>query len=124
MDGTLSKIARGVSTRPSPQTLQRVAAAFGVTVAWLVGEEPAPVSPATDGPTTELDDRYPSRREAMLLLAGVVPQQVLDAVAVQSLESRSDPGLEHWTNEIRRLARLRNEIAHEIEVDIPPPRKR
>ena len=124
-NGTLGALATGKRSRPSPEILQAVAAAFGVSVAWLVGEEVAP-SEAAPAPerTTELDDRYPTRREAIALLRGVVDEQVLEAVALQSLEAKSDPGLEHWTKEIRKLSKLRSDIAREIEVEVPPPKKR
>lgn len=113
-NGTLAKIANGKTTRPAPQTLQRIAAAFGVTVAWLVGEEPT-ATPAPDR-AYHPEDRYPTREQAIALLRGIVPDQVLDAVKLHALKSPEDPGIDFWLNEIRTLARHRADMAKHVDV--------
>lgn len=113
-NGTLAKIANGKTTRPSPQTLQRIAAAFGVKVAWLVGEEPT----ETLAPERAYhpDDRYPSREQAIALLRGIMPEPVLDAVKLHALKSAEDPGIDFWLETIRTLARHRADMAKHVEV--------
>lgn len=114
-NGTIGKLARGDRKDPAAATVHKVAAAFGVSPSWLMGgdEEPAVTTPErTYHPT----DRYPSREQAIALLAGIMPQPVLDAVKMQAYKSSEDPGIEHWLGEIRRLAKHRADMAKEVEV--------
>lgn len=113
-NGTLQKLAKGLTTQPSPKTLQKMSVAFGVPVSWIVGET-ADAEPPPER-KMELDDRYPTRREAIALLTGIVPEAVLKSVAMQALDARSDPGLDHWITEIKRLARVRADVAKEVEI--------
>ncbi len=96
-------------------TARRIAHALGVSVEWLTrGAGPrerlsdvyaiVPSSGDGDGPITL--ERYPSRAEAVALLATTVEPEVIAALrAVVPDDAGSDPGREFWIAYARDLAR-------------------
>lgn len=122
-NGTIGKLARGDRKEPAAATVQKVALAFGVTQAWLMGQdEPAAKAPER---TYEPTSRYPSREQAIALLRGVVADQVLESLRFSktNLEAESDPGLEFWVTEAKRLNKLREDLAKEVRVEVPERRR-
>lgn len=113
--GLLGKLARGEKTKPSGQTLQRVAEVFGVSPTWLLGGEEVASEPAPER-VYEPTDRYPSRAQAIKLLEGIMPQAVLEAMMFEVYKSAEDPGLEHWMGVARQLAKARADMAKHVEV--------
>lgn len=114
-NGTIGKLARGDRKEPAALTVRKVALAFGVSQAWLMGEEEEPAS-APPERTYHPNDRYPSREQAIALLRGIMPEQVLDAVKLHALKSAEDPGIDFWLETIRTLARHRADMAKHVEV--------
>lgn len=97
-------------------TARKIAAALGVSVDWLVkGEGPRErlsdvfvVGPSGDpGPMRPRapSDIYPSRGEAIALLAKVVEPEVIEALRMVVPEGEGDPGREFWIAYAKDLAR-------------------
>ena len=97
-------------------TARKIAHALGVSVDWLVkGEGPRErlsdvfvVGAAGDpGPMRPRapSDIYPSRAEAIALLAKVVEPEVIEALRMVVPEAEGDPGREFWIAYAKDLAR-------------------
>ncbi len=98
------------------ETARRIAHALGVSVEWLTrGSGPrerlsdvyaiAPPTPGDDAAASGLE-RYPSRAEAVALLATTVEPEVISALRAALPEDPSaDPGREFWIAHARDLAR-------------------
>lgn len=98
-------------------TARKIAAALGVSVDWLVkGEGPrerlsdvfvvgadggAPGAMRPPAPS----DIYPSRGEAIALLAKVVEPEVIEALRMVVPEGDGDPGREFWIDYAKDLAK-------------------
>ncbi|MFO0552871.1 MAG: helix-turn-helix transcriptional regulator [Polyangiaceae bacterium] len=101
-------------------TAKRLAAALGVSVEWLVqGAGPRerlsdvyPVyQPDADEPASGFVDRYPTRTEAIALLASTVAPEVLRALlAASPPEPGKDPGRSYWIDYARALVKDLNKI--------------
>ena len=103
-------------------TARRIAHALGVSVEWLVQGTgprerlsdvyPVAAPPDLDGTPiprsgfVPLTDRYPSRLEAMALLATTVEPEVLAALrAVVPEDPDEDPGRDYWIDYARELVK-------------------
>jgi transcriptional regulator with XRE-family HTH domain len=97
-------------------TARRLAQALGVSVEWLTAgtgprERLSDVYPIyVEGAPPEsatLPDRYPSRAEAIALLATTVEPEVISALraVVVPDDPDTDPGREHWIEYARHLVR-------------------
>lgn len=99
-------------------TARRLAHALGVSVEWLTSgtgprERLSDVYPiyvdGTGAPpesTAMISERYPSRAEAIALLATTVEPEVIAALrAVVPDDPTTDPGREHWIEYARHLVR-------------------
>ncbi len=90
-------------------TARRLAAALGVSVEWLTkGEGPRErlsdvyvVPRAAQEPA----DPYPTRREAILLLAKHVEPEVIEALRAVVPGCEGDPGRDYWITYAKALAR-------------------
>lgn len=97
-------------------TARKIAAALGVSVDWLVRGEgprerlsdvfvvgttgvPGPVRPPAPS------DIYPSRAEAIALLAKVVEPEVIEALRMVVPEGDGDPGRDFWIDYAKDLAK-------------------
>jgi len=98
-------------------TARKIAAALGVSVDWLVkgegprerlsdvfvvgadGGAPGPMRPPAPS------DIYPSRGEAIALLAKVAPPEVIEALRMVVPEGDGDPGREFWIDYAKELAK-------------------
>lgn len=97
-------------------TARKIAAALGVSVDWLVRGEgprerlsdvfvvgttgvPGPVRPPAPS------DIYPSRAEAIALLAKVVEPEVIEALRMVAPEGDGDPGRDFWIDYAKDLAK-------------------
>lgn len=119
-------------------TARKLAHALGVSVDWLTkGEGPrerlsdvfvvgasgaATPRPAPPAPS----DLYPSRGEAIALLAKVVEPEVIEALRAVVPESEGDPGREFWIAYAKDLARDLRRITNDPDLnarrdrDAPP----
>jgi transcriptional regulator with XRE-family HTH domain len=119
-------------------TARKLAHALGVSVDWLTrGEGPrerlsdvfvvgasgiATRSPAPPAPS----DLYPSRGEAIALLAKVVEPEVIEALRAVVPETEGDPGREFWIAYAKDLARDLRRITNDPDLngrrdrDAPP----
>ena len=114
-------------------TARKLAHALGVSVDWLTkGEGPrerlsdvfvvgasgvaAPFRPPAPS------DLYPSRAEAIALLAKVVEPEVIEALRTVVPESDGDPGREFWIAYAKDLARDLRRITNDPDLnrDAPP----
>ena len=116
-------------------TARKLAAALGVSVEWLTkGEGPrerlsdvfvvsasghaAPYRPAAPS------DLYPSRGEAIALLAKVVEPEVIEALRSVVPDAEGDPGREFWIAYAKDLAkdlrRIKNDPDLNGQRDAPP----
>jgi len=86
-------------------TARRIAAALGVSVDWLVkGEGPRDrLSDVYMVPGTP--DPYPTRTEAIALLAKVVEPEVIDALRTVVPQTDGDPGRDYWIQYAKALAK-------------------
>jgi len=93
-------------------TAKRLAASLGVSVEWLVsGTGPRerlsdvyPVYRGGDAPESGYVDRYPSRIEAIALLAGTAAPEVIQALlAVVPEDASRDPGRAFWIDYAKQL---------------------
>lgn len=105
-------------------TARKLAAALGVTVDWLTKGE---------GPRERLSDVYPraaepfpSRTEAIALLASVVEPEVIEALRAAMPNVESDPGREYWISYAKVLAKDLKRIKADPDLagkkDEPPPK--
>jgi transcriptional regulator with XRE-family HTH domain len=99
-------------------TAQKLAAALGVTVEWLVSGSGArerlsdvfPVAPPSydvDPPSRSgFYERYPSRAEVVALLSNTAPPEVIAALRIAVPKDPSvDPGRDFWIAHAKELAR-------------------
>lgn len=115
-------------------TARRIAAALGVSVDWLTkGEGPrerlSDVYPALQGQVLDTplprSDFYPSRAEAVALLASVVAPEVIEALRAVVPEGNEDPGREWWIAYAKDLARDLKRIKDDPDLNArrdPPPK--
>jgi transcriptional regulator with XRE-family HTH domain len=118
-------------------TARRLAAALGVTVEWLTkGEGPrerlsdvyvvGAAGPPRDAAakTSTAHDPFPSRAEAIALLAKHVEPEVIDALRAVVPEGGVDPGRERWIAHAKELARDLRRIKDDPDLrrdgDAPP----
>jgi transcriptional regulator with XRE-family HTH domain len=94
-------------------TAKRLGASLGVSVEWLVnGTGPRerlsdvyPVYRGGDAPESGYVDRYPSRIEAIALLAGTAAPEVIQALlAVIPDDPSRDPGRAFWIEYAKQLS--------------------
>ncbi|NUO53865.1 MAG: helix-turn-helix transcriptional regulator [Polyangiaceae bacterium] len=117
-------------------TARKLAASLGVAVEWLVsGNGPRerlsdvyPVYQGGDAPASGYTDRYPSRIEAIALLASTAPPEVIQALlAVVPDDPSQDPGRGFWIDYAKQLAsdlrRIKNDPAFSGE-NAALPKKR
>ncbi|MBS2020502.1 MAG: helix-turn-helix transcriptional regulator [Deltaproteobacteria bacterium] len=120
-------------------TARKIAAALGVSVDWLVkGEGPrerlsdvyvvgaggavaAGGAGAVRPPAPS--DLYPSRAEAIALLAKVVEPEVIEALRAVVPEGDGDPGREFWIAYAKELARDLRRIKADPDLTGEPPPK-
>jgi len=111
-------------------TARRLAQALGVSVEWLtVGTGPrerlSDVYPVYRGPESEAPttDRYPSRGEAIALLATSVEPEVIAALrAFVPADPEVDPGRDFWIGHAKELVRdLRRIKADPVFGGAPAP---
>ncbi len=107
------------------ETARKLAAALGVTVDWLVKGE---------GPRERLSDVYvvprpaaepdpfPTRQQAIILLAKVVEPEVLDALRAAVPGTEGDPGRDYWIAYAKSLAKDLKRI--EADPDLNARRER
>lgn len=95
-------------------TAKRIAAALGVSVEWLVeGTGPRerlsdvyPVYQGGDAPESGFVDRFPSRVQAIALLATTVAPEVIQALrAVVPDPADKDPGRAYWIEAAKQLTK-------------------
>lgn len=107
----VGQILRGTIAAESVQidTLQKIAAAGGVSVSWLQTGGGPPQNATSTAVTHERfvveDDDYPSRPEALELMRGKVDESILRALKARRLDNRKDPGLDYWMSEALKLKR-------------------
>jgi transcriptional regulator with XRE-family HTH domain len=107
------------------ETARKLAAALGVAVDWLV---------KGDGPRERLSDvyvvprpaaeadPYPTRQQAIILLAKVVEPEVLEALRAAMPNMESDPGRDYWIAYAKSLAKDLKRI--EADPDLNARRER
>lgn len=118
-------------------TARKIAHALGVSVDWLTrGEGPrerlsdvfvvgTSGVPALHRPPAP-SDLYPSRGEAIALLANVAPPEVIEALRAVVPETEGDPGREFWIAYAKDLARDLRRITNDPDLnarrdrDAPP----
>lgn len=114
-------------------TARRLAHALGVSVDWLTkGDGPrerlsdvyvldggAP-APAARPPAPS--DLYPSRAEAIALLSGTAPPEVIEALRQVVPEGDGDPGREFWIAYAKDLARDLRRIKEDPDLGGGPPK--
>jgi transcriptional regulator with XRE-family HTH domain len=111
-------------------TARKLAHALGVSVDWLTkGEGPrerlsdvfvvgaSGVAAPFRGPAPS--DLYPSRAEAIALLAQVAPAEVLEALRAVVPETEGDPGREFWIAYAKELARDLRRIQNDPDFAAP-----
>lgn len=118
-------------------TARKLAHALGVSVDWLTkGEGPrdrlsdvfvvGASGTATPYRPPALSDLYPSRAEAIALLANVAPPEVIEALRAVVPETEGDPGREFWIDYAKDLARDLRRITNDPDLnarrerDAPP----
>lgn len=121
------------------ETVRKLAAALGVSVDWLTkGEGPRerlsdvfpvhrPESPASEYRISAVrepaaSDVFPSRSEAIALLASVVAPEVIDALRAVVPEGDVDPGREWWIAYAKSLAKDFRRIKDDPEFGAGPPK--
>lgn len=110
-------------------TARKLAHALGVSVDWLTkGEGPRErlsdvfVVGSTSAGATPFrppapSDLYPSRAEAIALLAKVVEPEVIEALRAVVPESEGDPGREFWIDYAKDLARDLRRITNDPDLN-------
>jgi transcriptional regulator with XRE-family HTH domain len=118
-------------------TARKLAHALGVSVDWLTkGEGPrerlsdvfvvGSSAGATPYRPPAPSDLYPSRSEAIALLANVAPPEVIEALRAVVPETEGDPGREFWIAYAKDLARDLRRITNDPDLnarrdrDAPP----
>lgn len=94
-------------------TARKLAHALGVSVDWLTrGEGPRErlsdvfvVGASGVAEPVAAPDRYPSRAEAIALLAKFVAPEVIEALRAAIPEGEEDPGRDYWIGYAKDLAR-------------------
>jgi transcriptional regulator with XRE-family HTH domain len=92
-------------------TARKLAAALGVTVEWLTKGEGtrdrlSDVYPVHVPPSSVLPEPYPSRAEAIALIASLVEPEVIAALRATTPPNPSlDPGRDFWLSHAKDLAR-------------------
>jgi transcriptional regulator with XRE-family HTH domain len=109
------------------ETARRLAAALGVAVDWLVkGEGPrerlSDVYVVPRPAPTPDPDPYPTRQQAIILLAKVVEPAVIEALRSVVPSSEGDPGREYWISYAKALAKDLKRI--EADPDLNPSARR
>jgi transcriptional regulator with XRE-family HTH domain len=114
------------------ETARKLAHALGVSVDWLTrGEGPrerlSDVFAVGTGPASAYrppapSDLYPSRGEAIALLASVVEREVIEALRAVVPDGGADPGREWWIAYAKDLARDLKRIKADPDLnrDAPP----
>ena len=114
------------------ETARKLAHALGVSVDWLSrGEGPrerlSDVFAVGSGPASAYrppapSDLYPSRAEAIALLASVVEREVIEALRAVVPDGGTDPGREWWIAYAKDLARDLKRIKADPDLnrDAPP----
>jgi transcriptional regulator with XRE-family HTH domain len=111
-------------------TARKLAHALGVSVEWLTkGEGPrerlsdvyvvGASGTATPFRPPAPSDIYPSRAEAIALLARVAPPEVIEALRTVVPESDGDPGREFWIAYAKELARDLKRITNDPDFSRP-----
>jgi transcriptional regulator with XRE-family HTH domain len=122
--------AGGRGARLPLDTARKLAHALGVSVDWLTrGDGPRErlsdvyvVGGGSRAPAS-LTDPYPSRAEAIALLASVVAPEVIDALRAAVTDDGVDPGRDHWIRYAKDLARDLRRIKEDPDLnvkDAPP----
>lgn len=127
----------GRGARLPLDTARKLAHALGVTVDWLtkgegprerlsdvyvVGAAGPPVS-VTNGGRPPASDLYPSRAEAIALLAAYTAPEVIEALRAAVPEDGLDPGRDYWIRYAKDLARDLRRIKEDPDLnvkDAPP----
>lgn len=122
--------ARDRGARLPLDTARRIAHALGVSVEWLTTGSGArerlsdvfPVGAAAgETPPPPAVDRYPTRGEAVALLATTVEPEVIAALrAVVPPDAERDPGREFWIKRARELAKDLRKIKNDPDLSPPP----
>lgn len=126
----------GRGARLPLDTARKLAHALGVTVDWLTrGDGPRERlsdvyvvgvgSPAPDttgvrpgGRTLPTSDPYPSRAEAIALLAAYTAPEVIEALRAAVPDDGLDPGREHWIKYAKDLARDLRRIKEDPDLNV------
>lgn len=119
-------------------TARKLAHALGVSVDWLTkGEGPrerlsdvfvvGSTGSATPFRPPAPSDIYPSRGEAIALLAKVAPPEVIEALRAVVPEAEGDPGREFWIAYAKDLAKDLRRITNDPDLNggrdrDPPPK--
>lgn len=113
-------------------TARKLSAALGVSVDWLTkGEGPRErlsdvfvvgTGAAGAGRTSAVPEPFPSRAEAIALLARVVEPEVIEALRAVVPEGEVDPGRDYWISYAKELARDLRRIKADPELtgEAPP----
>ena len=121
--------------RLTHDTAKRLAAALGVSVEWLAQgtgprERLSDVYPVykPDAPESGYTDRFPSRLEAIALLASTAAPEVIRALlSVVPPNPEKDPGRAYWIQYAKQLAvdlrKIQNDPAFSADEPEPPKRR-
>ncbi len=129
----------GRGARLPLDTARRLAHALGVTVDWLtkgdgprerlsdvyvVGDAAAGPASTNRGRMGAPSDPYPSRAEAIALLAAYTAPEVIDALRAAVPEDGVDPGRDYWIRYAKDLARDLRRIKEDPDLNVKdaPPR--
>jgi len=123
--------AGGRGARLPLDTARKLAAALGVSVDWLTKGEGARerlsdvyvVGEAGAVRRAAPSDLYPSRAEAIALLAPHVAPEVIEALRLAVPDDGVDPGREYWIKHAKDLARDLRRIKEDPDLsgrDAPP----
>lgn len=120
-------IERGETAGIEDVTLRKLARGLSVPAAWLMGEGDDG-DPWADGGDAPADDRYPNRRTAAALLAGLVDAETVNALGTMRLDSDRDLTVAEWVAEAKALQAIRSGVStlKLAEIDDAPrlPRKK
>jgi len=113
--------AGGRGARLPIETARKLAHALGVSVDWLTKGE-GPRERLSDVFVVGAADPYPSRAEAVALLAPHVAPEIIEALRAAVSEDGTDPGRDHWIRHAKELARDLRRIREDPEFREPPPK--